>query len=110
MRYRLKYKVDWAAGNWTKEEILASGDGHGGADALVLISIITPEDGGYSQMVVSHDGRTNKALTPRDLWKAWLLLAARLKEDPKLDEWRRTFAAATFDTAMETLTGKKAHP
>jgi hypothetical protein len=78
--YRVKYRVDeLEAGNFTKAECLEAG---GGCDALVLISMLFPEDGSYSQQVVSFDGRAGgDPISDSDLWKVWAMIAAQLAQN-----------------------------
>ena len=65
--YRVKYKLEPEAGNFTAEECKEAG---GGCDALVLISMLFPEHGSYSQMTISFDGRNDGTpLRAVDWWQ-----------------------------------------
>lgn len=86
-RYRLKYKLETEAGSFTREQIE-----DGGTDALMLISCLHPEDGSYSQTFRTMDGRTDKPMAPKDIFKAWMMLGAALAQKEDLDEGRRVLA------------------
>lgn len=96
MRYRIRYKTEIEVGSFTREEIYAKEAG--GTDALLYASIICPEDGSYSIVWFSKDGRTGEELTEKEIFKAWLMLAGRLAKSSELDFMRRRFADETFQS------------
>ncbi len=61
------------------------------ADALIGISILLPEDGGYSQAVFSIDGNDNRHLTQKEIFKAWLMLGLSLHDQGELKGWQKDF-------------------
>ena len=71
------------------------------ADAFVIMSIVLPPDGSYSQMVYSADGKTKKSVTPADQFKAWIMMSHYLMKHPDLDEGRRAFAAEVFEMMQQ---------
>ncbi len=75
----------------------------GGADALLLASLIYPEDGTLSLLFRSLDGRTGKELEDREWFKIWTLMGKRLAASKTLDPARREFARMTFDMFLEMV-------
>lgn len=100
--YKVKYVLQPESGRFTADECAEAG---GGCDAFVLVSILHPEDGGYSQAVVSFDGRSDGApLTDADLWKVWSMLGAQLAGSANLrEEWPNRHALA--DEVHERIRG-----
>lgn len=64
-------------------------EGCGACDAILIGSILLPEDGSYSQMVLGEFGKDGRPLTSKDVFKFWSVLATHLSTDPDLDEGRR---------------------
>ena len=62
------------------------GDDRGACDAAILISIVYPQDGGVSHMILSRDGRTGKPLDDTELFKAWSMMACDLARGRLSDE------------------------
>lgn len=88
-RYALKYTwlPETKKGGYTREEL----EDKGGADALIGISIILPPDGSYSQAVFSIDGKENRDLTQKEIFKAWLMLGLSLHDRGELKGWQKDF-------------------
>lgn len=83
--YKVKYHLEPEAGEFTKAQCEETG---GGCDALVLVSMLFPDDGSYSQRVVSFDGRNGgDQISEEDLFKVWSLIAYELSQN---DEFRKT--------------------
>lgn len=98
-KYKLKYSLDANPGEFDKDEIT-----DGGTDALIVGSLLFPEDGSYSQTYFSIDGRNKgKAVPVMDEFKFWLLMAKSLSENEKLPEGRRAFCRMAFDTFVEAM-------
>lgn len=74
--YKISYEFDPKLGDFTASELMKAG--RGGCDALVFFSILYPEDGSYSQKLVSIDGRTGDSLSTADIWKLWAVLGGGL--------------------------------
>lgn len=51
--------------------------GLGACDAVAIVSINYPDDGGLSVLVASLDGRTRERVTEAELWKVWAMMAKR---------------------------------
>ncbi len=82
--YKVKYSLEPEAGEFTAEECREAG---GGCDAFMLVSMLYPDDGGFSQSVVSFDGRKDgDPLTDGELWQVWSVLAAGLARSESLRE------------------------
>lgn len=71
-------------------------NGHGAADAAVIISLLYPDSGEYSAKYMSRDGRTGQPLGSDELFKAWICWAATLAQDPHLNATKREFAGVTW--------------
>lgn len=94
-KYALRYtwQPETQPGGYTREEI---GD-KGGADALIGISIILPPDGSYSQALFSIDGKEDRELTQKEIFKAWLMLGLSLHDKGELKGWQADFAKLHAD-------------
>ncbi len=100
-KYKTRYKLEPEAGEFTAEEIREGGIG--GCDALVLYSLIFPEDGSYSQTFFSFDGRTGGGpVNSNDLWKIWSLMTKNLidrKDDLSVAKY--SIAEGTWELIKE---------
>jgi hypothetical protein len=104
-RYRLRYTFNIEPGSFTKEEVQALGENAGGTDAFVFISMLYPEDGSYSQRLVSVDGRNEgHRVSDKDLFKACLMMFSHLSESKTLDEGRRGFASDVWNAFTDMMT------
>ena len=103
--YALKYSISCDTNNgegFTQEEILESGD-FGGADALMLISIIREgkkaHDGGVSIKIMSLDGQNDKNPIPdTELFHIWNSLCIRIIESPDTSFFQKQIAQETIDS------------
>lgn len=87
-KYALRYT--WFAEadkEYTKDDI--ENDQQGLCDAMVAISVVLPEDGSYSQLIMSADGRTKTEMTQDELFKVWLMLGMTLKKNKGLSGWKK---------------------
>lgn len=85
----------------------AEEEGLGSCDAAVLLSILFPEDGSYSVMLQSLDGRTGRELSDHEVFKAWWMLAERLGRSTTLEPRRAVWARATFEMIGEQILGSR---
>ena len=76
---------------------------HGACTALVIGSLLYPEDGSYSSLFLSLDGRTGKELEDAELWKAWLMLARQLSESKTLHESKRELCERVFEAVASAM-------
>lgn len=106
--YPLGYTVKRFDPPKTKAQLAAIGDDDLGAcDALVVMSILYPDDGSYSMLPLSRDGRTGGRLASREIFKAWMMLAKHVAEMTDLDDARRSLAGGAFDVCAEHFFGKE---
>jgi hypothetical protein len=103
--YHLKYRLDAFPEGFSVEEAKAAvEDGFGSCDAMLLASIIFPEDGSYSCLFMSKDGRTGEDLPDAEWFKVWTMLAHRLAQSKTLgDDGRRQLAAYVFETIRQAV-------
>ena len=102
--YRLTYTVERHDPPLPRDQIP---EGHGATDSLVFVSILE-DDAGISLRVASRDGNKSVGgeegqLSPQERFKAWLLWARGLMEDPGLDASRRAMAQAAYELCMSTF-------
>lgn len=97
--YKLTYDARVEDPPVTREQIEKVG--RGGCDAVVILSMLYPDDGSFSLAVVSLDGRTGEQIEDKELFKAWWLLASRLGESETLDPVRRMLAKTSFELIRE---------
>lgn len=96
-KYKLKYKFENICGEFTAEEIKAAE--MGGTDALLVFSCIFPEDGSLSVSHFSFDGRKGgQEMTPREVFKLWMMLGRSLSENPGLSEACQELASFPVET------------
>jgi hypothetical protein len=90
-------------GEFSKSELT---EGQGGCDALVLLSILFPEDGSYSMLPATKDGRTGNELSAKEMFKAWMLLGDHISQMSELDEGRKIIAETPIQM-MRTVMDKE---
>lgn len=94
--YRLRYDLKIEPGTFTK----ADANGKGLTDSLILISMLYPADGSYSQAMVTNDGKGDP-LSANEIWKAWAVLTSALASRKDLHESKRELC----ELVMETIRG-----
>ncbi len=107
-KYALRYtwKIDHDESGYTVKDI--DNDNHGLCDAMILISIVRPPDGSYSQLLMSADGETHSELTQKDIFKAWLMLGFSLSDNGALQGWQKQTVDAITGLVREHFsTGRK---
>lgn len=107
--YKLSYRLDRNDPPIDTEEARrrAEEDGLGSCDAAVLLSILFPEDGSYSMLLRSLDGRSGEPLSDAEVFKAWWMLAKRLGDSTTLEPRRAVLAKATFEMIAEEILGRR---
>lgn len=85
-KYALRYKwgVESLDEGYQKED--AGEDGL--CDAMLGISIIFPEEGGYSQALFSFHGKEKRPLNQEEIFKVWMMLGLSLHDEDKLKGWK----------------------
>lgn len=101
MRYHVTYSAKPHPDGLDKSEALASGDG--ACTALLVGSLLYPDDGSYSAMFLTLDGRTGEPLHDNELWKAWTMLAVRLSRSKTLGEGKRALCEHVFGLVRDTI-------
>lgn len=105
-KYHLTYEMKPHPEGIDREKVP---DGHGASDAVIVLSIIYPSDGSYSFNAFSFDGRTQGSkegamkLSPKELFKAWLMFAGVLKDYEGLDAHRQQFCRAAWDAFWDSI-------
>jgi hypothetical protein len=102
--YAIRYDIEIEAGGFTKDEH----NGKGLCDALLLVSIIKPEDGSYSQMLLSRDGKEMRELTQEELFKVWSLLGVSLYDNGELKGWTHELVEAHAKIMREIVSKRLA--
>lgn len=100
--YKLKYFLKAESGEFKKE--IADKEGCGLTDALLVVSMLYPEDGSYSQTFFSFDGNNKgEDISDNDLFKMWICIASTLKGKSDLVKWKREFAETVFQSYREAI-------
>jgi len=102
--FALKYNVE--VGQFTAENLEES---KGVADALVLTSMVYPEDGSLSTMLMTIDGREGKmgkALPDTEVFKVWSHMANSLAKSESLPPDLRIICKNTFEVIREFILTK----
>jgi hypothetical protein len=103
-KYRLVYTVEAKPDGFAKCDVPP---GFGACDALILCSLIYPEDGSLSAAFVSTDGRTNKDLDVNEIFKAWSLLATELMDREDLQPGKRNLCMLVHETIKRAILNAK---
>lgn len=97
-RYKMQYKAVHLPEGITGEQARADAmEGLGSCDAMLLASIIYPEDGTLSILFIGYDGRTNAELEDIEWFKVWTMLTSRLANSKTLSAEKRTFCSTVFE-------------
>lgn len=100
-RYRLVFKLDCEypeGGMPNREAKLLPKQGKGATDALIVFSLLYPEDGSFSTFFWSHDGRNGgEELDDSEIWKVWMMLTSRLANSKTLKGWKKQICISTMD-------------
>ena len=88
-------------------------DTESACDAIVMLPITFPENGSFSMLVRSRDGRPNVdggvgPVPVGDLWRAWATLGAFIKDDPGLSVGQRRIARIVYDALVAAKPTAKA--
>lgn len=97
MSYHVTYQITPHREGLEKEAVP---DGQGAGDAVVILSVIYPPDGGLSLLVASHDGRTDTPLDDDEIFKLWVMLAHQLSESSTLGPGRRSLCAFVHEGVL----------
>lgn len=75
--------------------------GCGGAQGLLVVSVIWSDDGTQSIKFTSKDGRSDTDLPPEEWWRIWCTLSAYLRDLKGLDHDKRDFCDTIFGVIQE---------
>lgn len=112
--YKIKYNFDYKIGSFKKSEIIKntrkisegvreSKDNVGYTDALIVISILFPEDGSRNELTRTIDGNTGKPLSDLELFKTWNIMAKKLSESKELESFYKDIAREAFEIIRDTI-------
>jgi len=99
-KYRLLYDIQKKPEGILKEDIPKD---WGACDAIMIASILYPEDGSLSIMIIGEDGRTNQKLSDEELFKVWAVLSAKLSESKTLGESQKDLCHITHSIIKNAL-------
>lgn len=108
----LKYHVEFRVGGFEPNEIRA--EGAGGADAVVIVSIVRngkpPHNGPVSFAILSadsvgYDGGDVAEIPDTELFQAMTAMAGRLSESATVLQWQRDLSGALVEAARERVVG-----
>lgn len=107
-KYKLIYTTEPVPDGITKAQLDARPDHAklGACDAILLCSLLYPEDGTFSVYFVGADGRKTDGIGELDddeWFKVWTMLAHRLAASKTLPQGKREFAADVFETYRKAL-------
>lgn len=106
--YALTYRFTIVPGGITSDEALANQEGDesfGATDALVVVSILKAPSGAASYAVFGVDGTTpdDPAMSPSEMFPAWVMLARYLSESLDEDDGRRDLCANVFEAVRQII-------
>lgn len=105
MRYHVTYDVELYPEGIETEEISPD---HGACTAILVGSLLYPEDGSYSAMFVAKDGRSGGDLGDAEIWKAWVMLAKQLSDSTTLHQHKKELASLVFEAVCAEMQARAA--
>jgi hypothetical protein len=106
----LKYNVELRAGGFTPEELKA--EGVGGADAVVIVSIVRdgrpPHSGAVSFAVLSadsvgYDGGDVPEIPVTEMFQVMTMLCNRIEQDESAPQWQRVISTNVLESVRDVL-------
>ena len=101
-KYTTQYSIENKS--LSAEEI---SEGTGACNDIIIHSIILPDDGSYSHLLVSKSGDTGDDLTGDELFKAWVMMAKTIADNPTTSPSKASLAEALFETVREAMLTKE---
>ena len=77
--------------------------GRGGADAVVIWSMIYPDDGSFSLMPMSLDGNSRQEVSDDELFKCWSMMAQQLSKSTQLSAGKRDLCRRAFEVVRQVI-------
>ncbi len=103
-RYKLRWDLKFDCGEFSKKKL----GGRGGTDALVVASLLYPDDGSFSATWYSYDGRhQGRSLEDEEVFKLWALMAIRLSESETLGEGHRVFLTHVHEAIRDVFLSER---
>jgi len=96
--YKIAYNVK--CGRFTESELRKND--LGGCDAIIIHSILFLEDGSRDQIIISSN-EEDDSLSSLELWKSWVMMAAKLLERKDLSTGKRIICKKVFDAAKKDI-------
>jgi hypothetical protein len=99
-KYPISYDVTFDGAGRTRDELKALN--RGGADALVIASILRgndtrePHEGSKSIGILTADGRNGGEIPTTELFQVWSHISAHLMDAKDLSPWQREIAKDAF--------------
>lgn len=103
--YKIRYDVDIEnrPEGYSKEDA----DNKGLADGLLVMSLLYPDDGSYSQMrAASFNGKEKRPLLPDEVFKIAMGMILMLNDDGKLDGWKSKVAKKFSEDIRRVFLGQ----
>lgn len=112
--YKLMYKVEKPPAGVGPSDVP---EGYGATDALLLVSLLYPEDGSFSAFFIGVDGRPEGELEDKsailddnEWFKVWTLLTKRLAESKTLPEGKKEYCRLVFEDFRKIIMASKDKP
>lgn len=113
-KYTLLYKLDPRPEGYTKEELeelnakLPDDQKWSACDAGIFFSLLYPEDGSYSWLMLPVDGRPaakakDHELSDDEVFKCWTMLAHRLANSKTLGEGKKMLCAQVHEIMVDAI-------
>ncbi len=99
-KYKIRYdaSIEYREEGFTKDEA----DEKGLTDALIICSVLYPEDGSLSHLWLSDTG--NGKMSSVEIFKAFSSLACMLSKDETLHDWQRYICEEAFNKVCQIIT------
>lgn len=103
MAYKIKYTMSIERGDFEKLE--GKGENVGMCDAFIFASILK-QGGGFSAIIAGKDGTQplgSDGVQDVDIFKVWAMIAAGLKESPRLNDAQRRVMGEAHATISKSV-------
>lgn len=100
--YSIAYTANMGA--FTKDELIKNE--WGGCDNIIIHSIILPEDGSYSHLLMSRNEKGTE-MDSNAIWKAWVAMAHTLAGKEDLVAGKRDLCQQVFEAVAERIRNAK---
>ena len=101
--YPIKYTVEIGNFSVDLEKIDDIPDTTGFCDALILHSILLPDDGSRSELIYGYNGKDSQDISDSEKFKSLIGMAYNLKDSVELGEWQRNLCNRIFEHACKVV-------